>query len=157
MPQILIVAYGNPMRCDDGVAWRAAEILEKDFHPPDVQILRLHQLTPELADTVSRFQRVIFVDAASAEQSLPGEIRIEELPAADPNDPARFSHVLSPQTVVVLAAKLYGAKLQAFLATVTGENFDHGDSLSLPVAAALPALVARVEALVQHLMSTAIR
>jgi hydrogenase maturation protease len=153
MQQILIVAYGNPMRCDDGVAWRAADNLEKEFHSPDVQVLRLHQLTPELAETVSQFQRVIFVDAASAEQSQPGEIRIEALPAADSSDATRFSHVLSPKTVVALAAGLYGAQLRAFSATVTGENFGHGESLSAPVAAALPELVAQIATLVRESLS----
>jgi len=150
MPQVLIVAYGNPLRSDDAVAWRAAEILETKFNQPEVEILRLHQLTPDLAETVSHFGRVIFIDAASPEQSLPGEIRIDEIPPTDPGDPVRFSHVLPPQTVVVLAIKLYGAKVRAFSATVTGRNFAHGESLSLAVSAALPQLVAQIAVLVQE-------
>jgi Ni,Fe-hydrogenase maturation factor len=49
MPRILIVAYGNPMRCDDGVAWRAADALETNSCGGNVEILRRHQLAPELA------------------------------------------------------------------------------------------------------------
>jgi hypothetical protein len=37
--------------------------------------------------------------------------------------------------------------------TLTGECFDHGESLSPVVAAALPALVTRIEALVQQFLS----
>jgi len=151
MPPVLIVAYGNFLRSDDGVAWRAAEILEKKFHPPDIEILRLHQLTPELADTVRSFCTVIFVDAASsdASQNKPGAIRVEEI-GGGTSEPTRFSHVLSPKKVVDLATQLYGATLRAFCVTVAGDNFDHGDSLSPVVAAAFPELVAKIAGLVQQ-------
>ena len=148
MPRILIIAYGNPLRSDDGVAWRAADLLAEKLPASDVEILRLHQLTPELADTVREFQRVIFVDAASCEDSaaIPGEIHVEEV-SADSNEPTRFSHAFSPQRVLALAVELYAARPSAFLVTVIGGNFDHGDSLSPAVAASLPSLVATIERL----------
>jgi hydrogenase maturation protease len=151
MPTVLIVAYGNPMRCDDGVAWRAAEILNTKFQPPDVEILCLHQLTPELADTVRNFRTVIFVDAASCDGSRdkPGTIRVEEIRGGR-SEPARFSHVLSPKRVLDLALQLYGAGATAFVVTVAGENFGHGDSLSALVAAALPELIAKIERLIKE-------
>ena len=62
--RVLIIAYGNPLRCDDGVAWRAAEALEGKFPSEQVEILRLHQLAPELADAVRQRELVLFVDAA---------------------------------------------------------------------------------------------
>lgn len=150
MPTVLIVAYGNPVRCDDGVAWRAADALENRFSS-DVEILRLHQLTPELADTVRNVRAVIFVDAAScdASQSKPGMIRLEEIRGGT-SEPVRFSHILSPTKVLDLALQLYGASPRAFVITVTGENFGHGDSLSAPVASALPELVARIERLIKE-------
>ena len=150
MPRVLIIAYGNPLRSDDGVAWRAAEALRGKLSPADIEIECLHQLAPELAETISRFPRVIFVDAASAPEGHPGEIRLEELgrkDAADSGSP--LFHALSPHAVIRLAETLYGAKPQAFAVTVTGEKFDHGESLSADVAAALPDLVARIERLVR--------
>jgi hydrogenase maturation protease len=151
MPQILIVAYGNPLRCDDGVAWRVADALAPKFSESDVEILRLHQLTPELADTFRNFRYVIFVDAASCDgsQDKQGTIRLEEIRGGT-SEPARFSHVLSPKKVLDLALQLYRASPRAFVITVTGENFSHGDSLSAPVATALPELVARIERLVEN-------
>src|ERR1700758_3673560 len=84
LPRALIIAYGNPLRSDDGVAWRAAEALRQKFSPAEVEIACLHQLAPELAETVSRFACVIFVDAASAPHAgRPGEIRVEELSHKD--------------------------------------------------------------------------
>jgi hydrogenase maturation protease len=151
MPRVLIVAYGNPMRCDDGIAWRAADAFALKFSESDVEILRLHQLTPELADTVRNVRVVIFVDAAScdASRSKPGMIRFEAIRGGT-SQPVRFSHVLSPTKVLDLALQLYGASPRAFVITVTGENFGHGDSLSAPVASALPELVASIERLIKE-------
>ena len=151
MPTVLIVAYGNPLRSDDGIAWRAADALAPKFSESDVEIFRLHQLTPELADTVRNFGTVIFVDAASCDASHdePGAIRLEEIRGGT-SEPARFSHVLSPKKVLDLALQLYGASPRVFVITVTGENFGHGDSLSSSVASALPELVARIEYLIKE-------
>lgn len=150
LAKTLIVAYGNPMRCDDGVAWRAADALQNTFSS-DVEILRLHQLTPELADAVRNFGTVIFVDAASCDdsQDQPGTIRVEEIRGGT-SEPVRFSHVLSPKKVLDLALQLYGASPGAFVITVAGEDFGHGDSLSARVASALPELVARIERLIKE-------
>ena len=38
MPGVLIVAYGNPMRCDDGLAWRAADELERKLSGSEIKI-----------------------------------------------------------------------------------------------------------------------
>jgi hydrogenase maturation protease len=151
MPRILIIAYGNPLRSDDGVAWRAAEALRQRFAPAEIEIHCLHQLAPELAETVSHFPCVFFVDAASSRDAdNPGEIRVEDFGSKDPADSGSpFFHALSPNAVIRLAETLYGAKPRAFSVTVTGQIFDHGESLSPPVAAALPGLVARIERLVR--------
>lgn len=152
MPQILIIAYGNPLRSDDGVAWRAAELLREKFSPDEIEILCLHQLAPELAEIVSQFPGVIFIDAASSPESDPGEICVKELGDDDLTDSANhFSHALSPLAVIRLAETLYRAKPRAFAVTVTGQNFDHGEALSPAAASALPQLVAGIEALVGHL------
>lgn len=150
MPRVLIIAYGNPLRSDDGVAWRAAEALRQTLSSNEIVIACLHQLAPELAETVSRFAYIIFIDAVSSPESIPGEIRVEELGSKTPADSAsRFSHALSPHAVIRLAETLYGAKPRAFAVTVAGEKFDHGEELSAAVASALPHLVARIEALVR--------
>jgi hydrogenase maturation protease len=154
MPRILIVAYGNPLRSDDGVAWRAADGLEAKLAKSEVEIVRLHQLAPEIAERANRSDAIIFIDAASDPSSLPGEIRVEEIRSerTDAKTASRYSHALSPQTVMTLAESLYGAKPRAILVTVTGANFDHGESLSAPVDAALPVLIDRIEGIVRPLL-----
>jgi hydrogenase maturation protease len=149
MPRALIIAYGNPLRSDDGVAWRAAEALRQKFSPPEIEIYCLHQLAPELAETISHLPCVIFLDAASSlDSGHPGQIRVKELSGKDPADSlGPFFHALSPDAVIRLADTLYGAKPRAFAVTVIGQNFDHGEALSPAVASALPGLVARIEKL----------
>jgi hypothetical protein len=63
MEHLLVIAYGNPLRCDDGIAWQAAEELKREL-PDSAEIIYVHQLTPELAENASRAHTVIFLDAA---------------------------------------------------------------------------------------------
>ena len=69
---VLIIAYGNPLRSDDGLAWLAARELEDYFAASDVEIRSVQQLMPELSEIISRCQLVIFVDAT--EKGTPGEV-----------------------------------------------------------------------------------
>lgn len=159
MSRVLILAYGNPMRCDDGLAWHAADALEGKLSAAngaaDVEIVRRHQLSPELADTIRQCEAVIFVDAISSEaagNSSPGEVRLAKVMRLKSNP--TFSHQLSPATLLELAHQLFGAHPRAFSVTLAGQCFDHGESLSPVVLAALPALVARIEGLVQEFLSS---
>ncbi len=96
MPRLLIIAYGNPLRSDDGVAWRAAAALQKIFSPDKAEILALHQLGPELAENASRSECVIFVDA-STRSGLPGEIQVKELQSDSDHETSPFRpHLHSP-------------------------------------------------------------
>ena len=49
----LVVGYGNPLRCDDAIGWRAALALADDPRLAGVDVLARHQLTPELAVDVA--------------------------------------------------------------------------------------------------------
>lgn len=152
MYRILIIAYGNPLRSDDGVAWRAAEALRKKLPPEEIEILSLHQLGPELAESASRSEFVIFVDAAAGKN--PGEIEIEELTGTPESAKApAFAHALNPEAIVTLAAQLYHTRPRAYAATISGETFDHGESVSPVIEAALSDFISRIEILVRLLLS----
>lgn len=152
MPRILIIAYGNPLRSDDGVAWHAADPLQRIFPPEEVGVICLHQLGPELAEAARRSECVIFVDATTGLH--PGDIDIRELTGTPESAKApAFAHALNPQSIVTLAAQLYDARPRAFCATIIGQIFEHGESLSPAVAAALPDFIRRVEGLVRELLN----
>jgi hydrogenase maturation protease len=154
MECVLIVAYGNRSRCDDGLAWRVADALEVGLPSNEVKILRLHQLAPEVAEAVSHVQAVIFVDAA--QDGSPGDVRWSSVGAASADAASkdvRLTHHFSPGTIIALARHLYGATALALSVTLTGVCFDHGETLSAAVADALPALTSQVKHRVRQLLS----
>ena len=141
MDQVLVIAIGNPLRCDDGLAWHVADDLSRDANAHE--ILRVHQLTPELSEAVSRATTVIFVDAAS--EGEPGEVRCEKVIASAPE--VHFSHHFTPSAALAQAKTLYGSNPIAFSVTMTGECFEHGDALSRCVVEGMPHLLAKIRAL----------
>ncbi len=60
---VLVIGYGNALRSDDGVGWHAAALLADDPRLAGIDVLALHQLSPELALDMSRASLVILVDA----------------------------------------------------------------------------------------------
>lgn len=145
MTQILIVGYGNPLRRDDGVGWRAVEALSLNLPFPEIEIIVRHQLAPELADNLRYADLVIFIDAAQGGQ--PGELTCEPLTL---QQGTIRSHQLSPAHLLALAQQLYGATPRAFAVSLCGECFDHGATLSASVEAGLPKLIALVESLARQ-------
>ena len=147
---VLIVAYGNPLRSDDGLAWRAAEILRRELPPTSAEIVCVHQLAPELAESASRAALVIFIDAAL--NGEPGHLTCEPVPEAtsEQNVDVPGSHRFTPAAVISLARQLYGSAPRALCISLTGKCFEHGESLSEEVANALPKLIAAVIELVDE-------
>src|SRR5271157_2781049 len=150
MTRILIVGYGNPLRSDDGLGWRAAEELSRSLPlaEAEVEILTRQQLTPELADNLTRADVVFFIDAARGGQ--PGELRCEPV---TPEPGTIDTHHSSPAGILALAQQLYGASPRAFVVSLCGECFDHGSALSAAVEAALPKLIALVEKRVREMIA----
>jgi hydrogenase maturation protease len=148
MPRVLIVAYGNTLRGDDGVGWIVADDLRRRLASPEVEVLQLLQLLPELAESVSHVDTVIFVDASC--EGEPGELRCR--PVTPPPVKVQFTHQLSPAELLGLAGQLYGATPQAFCITLTGQNFGHNEELSPTAAAQLPQLAAAVKQLTRQIL-----
>lgn len=141
MSHLLIIGYGNPLRGDDGVGWHAAERLAASLPDRNAVILTSHQLTPEMAEAVSRAGLVIFLDAAC--DRPPGEVALRRL-EPDPAPSDTFSHQLTPEALLALANTLCGNCPEAVLLTVGAESLECGDTLSPAVASALPALLEQV-------------
>lgn len=142
---VLVIACGNPLRCDDGVAWLVAQEMERQL-PPFAAIIRVHQLTPELAESASHADTVIFIDAALDLE--PGKVLCRAL-TPDLGE-VQLSHFLAPPQVLALCRQLYGAEPRAFLISVGGKCFDHGERISPEVANALPQVIAAVNGAVKR-------
>jgi len=136
---VLIIGYGNPLRGDDSVGYQAAGRLQALIDNPTIQIVAAHQLTPEMAEPISRAARVIFIDAAVG--PTPGEIS-ESRPS--PRTSGSFTHHATPEGLLAAAEALYGRAAEAVLYTITGADFGYGTGLSPPVSRALDVVVATV-------------
>lgn len=135
---VVVVGYGNALRCDDGLGWHAAELLADDPRVEGVEVLQRHQLTPELALDISTASLVVLVDASS--RLPPGEFSVERVELADGVGP-RGSHHITPATLVALAHELYGRAAEMLVVSCGVQSLDIGDRLSPVVEAALPKLV----------------
>jgi hydrogenase maturation protease len=141
-PPALVIGYGNPLRCDDGVGWHVAGSLARELPPRHVRVLALHQLTPELAEAVSEVERVVFVDASCA--AAPGVVEVREVSLED-SPQSGFTHHYDPAALLRLSRKVYGrVPERAWIATVGGARFGCSVELSPRVAAAVPRVVEAV-------------
>jgi hydrogenase maturation protease len=138
MPHTLILAYGNPLRGDDGIGPEAGERLRTIIDDPDVEIRTMHQLTPELMEPISRAARVVFIDAC--EGPVPGEIR--KRPVEPSTAAVRFTHHATPEGLLAGARALYGRAGEATLLTVAGAEFSLSSGLSPAVERSLDGVVA---------------
>ena len=141
----LVIGYGNPLRADDGLGWVVAQRLRQelgeDRHCGEVVVLAEHQLTPELAEPISRAQLVIFVDVR--EGDAPGRVECRRVvPTGD--GALAFSHDVDPASLVQMARLLYGVCPAALVVSVDGAEFGYGTTLSLVVLAAVPEVMRRV-------------
>jgi hydrogenase maturation protease len=71
-PSVLVIGLGNPLRRDDGVGCRVAEVLMRQDLPPNVEVLDGGAIGLELLDLMEGRERVILVDAAEMGRK-PGE------------------------------------------------------------------------------------
>jgi len=135
MKSILIIGYGNQTRSDDGVGWYVADKIEKELSSKrdsaslsstEVNLLKLHQLTIELAEEVKDREFVIFVDAHVNDDK---DWLISE--KLNPNFKRGLTmHYLTPETLLAICEGLYNKAPKAHLFSIKGLNFDFGEKLS---------------------------
>jgi hydrogenase maturation protease len=144
-PRVLVLAYGNPGRRDDGLGPALAAALD-ELHLPDVRIDVDYQLTVEDAAAVAAHDVVVFVDADGCGPEPFSWRRIE------PGASASFSsHSVSPQGVLGLARELFGAAPRAYLLGIRGYEFNEfGEGLSAPAQRNLAAALERIKPMLRH-------
>lgn len=137
---VLVIAWGNPLREDDAVAWHVLEALRR-LQPrlflPALHLRHAQEFTPEMAECVSRAVGVVFVDARR--DGTPGDVRCDEIaPSAGP-DP--LGHSLRPEALLLYAEQLYGRAPRAVVLSIAGERFGMGEAISPAVRRAIPKAV----------------
>ena len=139
----LVIGIGNPLRRDDGVGWRlAAEWGLLQAAGDRAEILAVQQLLPELADSVARSSRVLFIDAtvagAVAEPGSGPWLQPLPISGSDPGSLTR-SHSLDPPLLLALASQLYGRCPGAHRLLLEGRSTGHGTAFSAAMRRQLPA------------------
>lgn len=140
MKRPLIIGFGNPLRGDDGIGWRAAELLEAELGDA-ADVIACHQLTPELAPSLGAASVVIFLDASV--ELAPGEIS-ESMVA--PADPSSFTHYLTPAQLVGLAGHFAPVTCPAVLVACGVQNTEVGEELSAAAQTGVLKIADRVRA-----------
>ncbi|HEY9832991.1 MAG TPA: hydrogenase maturation protease [Stenomitos sp.] len=124
--QVLVIGYGNTLRSDDGVGQAVVERV-KAWNLPNVQVLTVHQLTPELAEPLSNADLAIFVDAYPADF----EQEVQVCPLEPASSGWTMGHTSAPKGLLAIAQALYNYYPQAWLVAIPAQNFELGYSLSL--------------------------
>jgi len=150
MIPVLIIGYGNPLRSDDGVGWRAAQALVGLWPADQVRVEAAHQLLPEMADWLSEASFALFIDACW--DSVPGRIRCRSI-HPEGKKPASMTHHFLPQGLLADARNFFHQSPEAILVSVGGGSFEHGEALSPNVEAAFPDLLIQAKKLVQKHMA----
>jgi len=123
-----IIGYGNPQRRDDGIGPYIVNRLQPFFeHRMDVRLLVLHQLEPDVVDTLKKADTILFVDA-SVETLAEGrhwvgiQPELKALPC--------LIHQVAPSFILGLLQCLYHRNPAAWMVSVAGDDFSFGSGLS---------------------------
>ncbi len=143
----LVLGYGNRDRQDDGVAWHLlAEIrkrlgfkepylIDESFESQDSLIFVFQlQLMPEIAEEISPFDRICFLDAHTG--SIPEEIHCENLSAVYQHSP--LTHHLTASSLLSILQTIYHKTPEAILVSVRGKEFGYSPDLSSETAKLIP-------------------
>lgn len=113
----LVLAFGNPVRGDDGIGPAAAEYLENS-RLEGITVDCNYQLCLEDAVEVAEHDFTVFIDA-----SLDGEEPFTFTEIEERNDPAVFTHALEPSRILGLANNLFEKKRAGYMLGIRGYDF----------------------------------
>ena len=136
----LVIGFGNPGRCDDGLGPALVERLS-DLNLPGVTVDADYQLTVEDAHAVASHAVTVFADADVAG---PEPFRFTPVKAGSVS--GFSSHSVEPPEVVALAECLFGARVRAYALGIRGYEFNtFGEKLSERALINLEAALAFLE------------
>ena len=130
----LVIGYGNPLRGDDGFGWHTAHRLAQLARNDPIHVLAVHQLTPELAEPVSKAELVIFIDASH--EGEPGTWRCEEI-GPEAGLANSLAHHFTPASLLAYASLIFDVSPRAQLIALSAESFHCGEALTPRAEAAL--------------------
>lgn len=127
-PKILIHAYGNPGRGDDGIGDAFVQMCQPWLSHESAHHLTIessYQLNVEDAYTMSEFDIVVFIDATKE------PIENFAFTEVQPKPQSPFTtHAMYPSGVLYLCNELYGKQPQTYLLQVRGYEWEMLEGLS---------------------------
>ncbi|MBI2389156.1 MAG: hydrogenase maturation protease [Deltaproteobacteria bacterium] len=142
-PKVVVLGVGNLLMADEGVGVRCAQAVERVV-PPHVRVIDGGTSTHELLEDLEDLDLLIIVDAVASGRAPGAIVRLE-----DGSIPSAFSNKLSPHqhgiNDLLATLRLLGrAPRRVVLLGVEPKRVALDLELSPEIAAALPALIARV-------------
>ena len=145
MDKTLIIGYGNLDREDDGLGWHVLagvavrlgravpEDPDEGFQPAGdyPHLFFTLQLTPEMSEILSEYDRVCFVDAHTGQ--IKDDLHIQEVQAHFQASP--MTHHLTPASLLSFTDAIYHCHPQAILVSGRGFQFGFSRTLSAQTAA----------------------
>ena len=161
MKRVLVAGFGNLYRRDDGAGFAVVNALRKKMgqrplgHLEDgfdelghhVDTVVLHQLVPELADTVAEYDLLVLVDAHVNPQPEPLH---EEPITVSQRTMSLISHQSPPSLILELAFSMHKHAPAGVLLSIRGHDLNFGQGLSRKTAALVPLAVDRILELVKN-------
>ncbi|NWG15049.1 MAG: hydrogenase maturation protease [Chloroflexi bacterium] len=149
----LVVGLGNPLLGDDGVGWQVAELVRREAGPA-VEVACLAVGGLRLMERLIGCHQAIIIDALPTGRQPPGTIYV--FPAADLREPIA-GHCSAVHDTTLLTALRLGRALalalpdEILIVGIEAEpNFDFTETLTPPVAAAVPLAARLVMELLRH-------
>ena len=142
----LVLGYGNRSRTDDGVGCFVIERLQQ-AQLSGIELLTAHQLEVDHAEVISRFDNVIFVDAA-----IPQSPQAIARTVVQPRFRSHaVAHYLTPGDLLELAQMLFGQAPRGILFSIRGADFNFGTTLSPSTERAAYDVVGQIQTLLPTL------
>jgi len=137
----LVIGYGNSLHGDDGFGRLVADSLTEQNQNQEIAIISNQQLCPELAESISRAEGVIFVDASidvPAGQVNCKKLRLKE---REQSRCSSYTHFYLPETLMQTTGAIYGYAPPAWLYTVGGRKFGLGETASPEIKKLVPKVI----------------
>jgi hydrogenase maturation protease len=127
-PSTLVYGIGNCGRQDDGLGWAFIDRLEARQPLPRAALYRDYQLNLEDADLISRFSRVLFVDATK-------DSSVSSFALTRPEPKLDFSftsHAMSVPSILATAKQCFGYLPEVYLLAIRGYEWELEVGLTRP-------------------------
>jgi hydrogenase maturation protease len=119
-PTSLIYGIGNAGRQDDGLGWAFIDRLEQIHPRPRARLRRTYQLGLEDADFISRYERVLFVDATK-------DPAVESFSLSLPEPRLDFSftsHAISVPSILATTQQCFDHVPDAYVLAIRGYQWE---------------------------------